>query len=166
MNVRYAVTAILALTTAVMVACDDDDPTGGGAIPELYTAELTGTAERPDPVITTATGTATINFTPGSGSTGQLISYSVTVTGLSGPATAAHIHGPAGPDDAAPIIVPFTITSGSTGGVISSGTIASTGHPTITMDSLVVLLRNGNSYVNVHTGDNPNGEIRGQLARR
>ena len=166
MKVRYAVTAILAITTAVTVACDDDVPTGSGAIPELYLAELTGTAQRPDPVITTATGTATINFTPGSGSSGQLISYSVTVTGLSGPATAAHIHGPAGTDAAAPVIVPFTITSGSIAGVISSGTIASTGHPTISMDSLVVLLRNGNSYVDVHTGANPNGEIRGQLARR
>ena len=166
MKVRFALTAILAITTAGTVACDDDDPTGSGAIPELYTAELTGTAERPDPVITTATGTATINFTPGSGSSGQLISYSVTVAGMIGPASAAHIHGPADPDATAPVIVPFTITSGSTAGVISSGTIASTGHPTISMDSLVVLLRNGNSYVDVHTGANPNGEIRGQLARR
>ena len=95
-----------------------------------------------------------------------MISYSVTVTGLSGPGTAAHLPGPAGTDAAAPVIVPFTITSGSIAGVISSGTIASTGHPTISMDSLVVLLRNGHSYVDVHTGANPNGEIRGQLARR
>jgi len=31
------------------------------------------------------------------------------------------------------------------------------------MDSLAVLLRNGNAYVNVHTAANPNGEIRGQI---
>jgi len=167
MKVRHAVIGLLALTSAVAVACgDDDDPTGGGAIPELYVAELTGAAERPDPVATTATGTATINFTPGSGNTGQLISYSVTVTGLTGQATEAHIHGPAGVDAAAPVIVALTIKSGATSGVIISGTIASTGHPTISMDSLVVLLRNGNSYINVHNAPYPDGEIRGQFTRR
>ena len=167
MKVRHAVIGLLALASAVAVACgDDDDPTGGGAIPELYVAELTGAAERPDPVATTATGTATINFTPGSGNTGQLISYSVTVTGLTGQATEAHIHGPAGVDAAAPVIVALTIKSGATSGVIISGTIASTGHPTISMDSLVVLLRNGNSYINVHNAPYPDGEIRGQFTRR
>ena len=166
MRVQYAVTALLALTTVAVACDDDDDPTGGSAIPELYTAQLTGAAERPDPVATAATGTATINFTPGAGNTGQLILYSVTVTGLSGPATAAHIHGPAGLDAAAPVIVGLTITSGSTTGGIIDGTIASTGHPTITMDSLVALMRNGNSYVNVQTAANPDGEIRGQIVRR
>lgn len=167
MKVRHAVIAVLALTSAIAVACgDDDDPTGGGAIPELYVAQLTGAAERPDPVATTATGTATINFTPGSGNTGQLISYSVTVTGLTGQATEAHIHGPAGVDAAAPVIVALTIKSGATSGEIISGTIASTGHPTISMDSLVVLLRNGNSYINVHNAPYPDGEIRGQFTRR
>jgi len=167
MKVRHVVTTLLTLMTVVAVACGgDDDPTGGGAIPELYVAQMTGDAMRPDPVATTAIGTATINFTPGSGNTGQLISYSVTVTGLTGQATEAHIHGPAGVDAAAPVIVALTIKSGATSGVIISGTIASTGHPTISMDSLVVLLRNGDSYVDVHNAAYPNGELRGQLTRR
>jgi len=33
-------------------------------------------------------------------------------------------------------------------------------------DSLLVLLRNGQAYVNVHTTANPGGEIRGQLVRQ
>jgi hypothetical protein len=31
------------------------------------------------------------------------------------------------------------------------------------MDSLLVLLRNGNAYINIHTAANPDGEIRGQI---
>ena len=167
MKVRHVVTTLLTLMTVVAVACGgDDDPTGGGAIPELYVAQMTGDAMRPDPVATTAIGTATINFTPGSGNTGQLISYSVTVTELTAQATQAHIHGPAGVDATAPTIVSLTIKSGATSGEIISGTIASTGHPTISMDSLVVLLRNGNSYINVHNAPYPDGEIRGQFTRR
>lgn len=166
MKVRYAVTALLALTTAFTVACDDDDDDGTGPVvtPEDFSATLTGAAERPDPVVTTATGSATITFTPASSTTGATGAYSVTVQGLSGPATAAHIHGPGGVDVAAGIIVTFNVTTTSaTSGIIAAGTFTSTGHATIDMDSLGVLLRNGNAYVNVHTAANPNGEIRGQI---
>ena len=166
MKVRYAVTALLALTTAFTVACDDDEDDGTGPVvtPEDFTAALTGAAERPTPVVTTATGTATITFTPASSSTAASVAYSVTVQGLTGPATVAHIHGPAGVDAAASPIVSFNVTTTSTtSGIIAAGVFTSTGHATITMDSLAVLLRNGNAYVNVHTAANPNGEIRGQI---
>ena len=164
MKVRYAVTALLALTTAFTVACDDDDDDGTGPVvtPEDFSAQLTGAAERPTPVVTTATGSAAITFTPASTTTGAVGTYSVTVQGLSGNVTAAHIHGPAGLDAAAGIIVTFTVTP-ATSGIIATGTFTSTGHATINMDSLAVLLRNGNAYVNVHTAANPNGEIRGQI---
>ena len=166
MKVRYAVTALLALTTAFTVACDDDEDDGTGPVvtPEDFTAALTGAAERPTPVVTTATGTATITFTPASASTAASVAYSVTVQGLSGPPTVAHIHGPAGVDAAASPIVSFNVTTTSTtSGIIAAGVFTSTGHATINMDSLAVLLRNGNAYVNVHTAANPNGEIRGQI---
>ena len=64
-------------------------------------------------------------------------------------------------------------------GFVTRGTFQPPASPNqgVTFDSLLVLMRNGNSYVNVHTsdptktthntgpGDFPAGEIRGQLAK-
>ncbi|MEX1258031.1 MAG: CHRD domain-containing protein [Gemmatimonadota bacterium] len=169
MKTHFALFALLALMT---VGCDDDDPTGPGNTDPLESdATLTGAAERPDPVTTDATGTATFTVTKGSttghdpdASGATTVTYSVSVTGLSGPATMAHIHGPAGVEAAAGIIVPLTVTNtAGTTGVIISGSFTTTGNAAVSMDSLVVLMRNGNSYVNVHTAANPPGEIRGQI---
>jgi hypothetical protein len=33
------------------------------------------------------------------------------------------------------------------------------------MDSLLVLMRTGNAYVNVHTSAYPSGELRGQISK-
>jgi hypothetical protein len=164
--------SLLALLALAIVACDDDDDPVGGGMPDPleFSASLTGAAERPDPVTTDATGTATFTVTKGSATgydpdaTGPTtVTYLVSVTGLSGEATAAHIHGPAGLEAAAGAIVPLTVTSTSTSGNIVSGSFTATGHAEISMDSLVVLLQNGNSYVNVHTEANQPGEIRGQI---
>jgi hypothetical protein len=169
MKIHVALVAMLALAA---VGCDDDDDPVGGDIPDPleFTATLTGAAERPDPVTTTATGAATFTVTKGSAtgydpnsSGATTVTYSVTVADLSGPSTMAHIHGPAGVEEAAGVIVPLTVTSSNTSGMIISGTFSTTGNAAVSMDSLVVLLRNGNSYVNVHTDANPPGEIRGQI---
>lgn len=163
MSVRFAVSALLALTTVAAVGCDDDDePTGNETVTENFTANLTGAAERPTPVTTTATGTAT--FTATTTSTGTTVTYSVTVTGLSGPATAAHIHGPADANTAASPIVTLVVSGTGTSGAIISGSFTTTGHATIDIAALLALLRNGNAYVNVHTAANPGGEIRGQIS--
>ena len=161
MNVRFALTALLALTTVAAVGCDDDEPTGNQTVTETFSANLTGAAERPTPVTTTATGAAT--FTAVTTPTGTTVTYSITVTGLSGPATAAHIHGPADANGSATPIVTLAITGTGTSGAIVSGSFTTTGHATIDITALLALLRNGNSYVNVHTSANPGGEIRGQI---
>jgi Cu/Zn superoxide dismutase len=83
------------------------------------------------------------------------LSYSIRVTGLTGPATAAHIHlGAAGAAGA--VIYPFTVTK------VADGTVASGSidlkkpiTATISGDSLKSLLNTGNAYVNVHTSANP-----------
>lgn len=86
--------------------------------------------------------------------TSKTLTWNVDYSGLSGPATAAHIHGPADPGANAGIVVPF------------SGNLASPikGSATLT-DAQIAQLEAGKWYVNIHTEANKPGEIRGQLVR-
>ena len=77
--------------------------------------------------------------------------WTVTYSGLSGPATGGHFHGPAMPGQNAPVVVPFT---GSLASPISGEKILT---PAQASDLLA-----GKWYVNLHTAANPGGEIRGQ----
>ena len=81
-------------------------------------------------------------------------------TDLTGPATAAHIHGPAGPGTNAGVIVSlvpihFPAANPALGGVI-------VGKLAIATNALADLLA-GLNYVNIHTTVYPGGEIRAQL---
>ncbi len=165
MKARTALSALLALTTLTAVACDDndDDDTTAPPITDTFTANLTAGAERPTPTTSTATASATFNSsTTGSTTT---ISYTVTITGgtLSGPITAAHIHGPADANSAANPIVTLTVAGTGTTGVVVTGSFSSTGSATTDMAQLIALMKAGNTYINLHTTANPSGEIRGQI---
>jgi Cu/Zn superoxide dismutase len=147
---RHQAIAALVLALAIGVAgCDDDDETGPSN--PQFTAALTTTS---------ATGTTT--FTQN----GTTFSYTIDVTGLSSNATAAHIHGPASTTENAGILVPLTPVAAQTSGRIATGTFTAaniTAGTNVSFDSLLVLMRNGNAYVNVHTGNHPAGEVRGQI---
>jgi hypothetical protein len=161
MKARHALTALLALST-LAVACDDDDEDPNGPPDtEQLSANLDGAAERPTPVNTAATGDA--DFTISTSGATTTITYSVSVAGLSGPVTAAHIHGPAGTEATADPIVPLTVTSQGTSGVVVSGSFTTTGNGAISIATLVQHMLAGNTYINIHTAANPNGEIRGQI---
>ena len=136
-----------------------------------YKATLTGAQEVP-PVTTSGSGTFNATFDEGS----QILSYTLTFTGLTSNATLAHIHGPAASGVNADVLVNFsdvtggrTITLGGTSGS-GSGTINLTSTSVITAtvsgDSLRKLLDSGNAYVNVHTATNGGGELRGQITRQ
>jgi hypothetical protein len=105
----------------------------------------------PGPGITNAgKGSATASLDTAT----KTLTWTVGYSGLSGPATAAHIHGPADPGANAGIVVPFT------------GNLASPikGSATLT-DAQISQLEAGKWYVNIHTEANKGGEIRGQLVR-
>lgn len=82
----------------------------------------------------------------------HVLSWKVDYSGLSGPATMAHIHGPAAVGVAAGVIVKM-------GPAVESPIV---GQGVLTSEQ-EAQLRGGQYYVNVHTAANPKGEIRGQL---
>ncbi len=128
-----------------------------------YKAQLSGANERPNANASTATGTATYTLK------GNILSYVVTVSGLTTPATASHIHVGAA-SVSGPVIVPYvtgSVQSGNvTAGMIDLSSTISNGTSTITGDSLKVLLNNGNAYTNVHTSTYGGGEVRGQIVKQ
>ena len=79
--------------------------------------------------------------------------YRATYSGLSGPATMAHLHGPAAPGANAPPIV-----------MIQDAASPISGTAILTADQAADLLA-GKWYFNVHTQAHQGGEIRGTVKR-
>ena len=77
-------------------------------------------------------------------------------TGLSAPASASHIHGPALPGANAGVLFPFSGVPAATSGSIPQQTFPITA-------TQVGYLLNGQLYMNVHDVNFGGGEIRGQL---
>jgi len=80
------------------------------------------------------------------------LSYTMTYMGLTGPATAAHFHGPAAAGANAGVVVPIGMPPAN----------PATGTVTLT-DAQIKDLEAGKWYANVHTAQNKGGEIRGQM---
>jgi len=109
---------------------------------------LTSASEVP-PNDSTAKGTADVDFDTAS----KVLTWKVNYSGLTGPATMAHFHGPAEPGKNAGIMVPFKdVASGAQG----SATLT---------DAQAAALMDGKMYVNVHTKAHPGGEIRAQVTK-
>lgn len=136
--------------------------------PRNFRAHLSGENEVP-PVDTDARGQAIFQLDR----TGTELRYKLIVANIEN-VFMAHIHNaPAGqnggvvtwlyPEDGPPP----ELISGRFDGVLAEGTITaadlvgSLGGGS--MDDLVTLLENGTAYVNVHTTQNPAGEVRGQI---
>lgn len=133
------------------LGCGDDE--------ETFTATLSGANQVPNAVQTTASGTATFTVTGD-----RVMSYSITVSEIQN-VTAAHIHdGAAGVngDILVDLFAPEQPT-GSVNGVLVSSTFDNSGISQGNFDDLLVKMRAGTVYVNVHTQENPAGEIRGQI---
>jgi mono/diheme cytochrome c family protein len=141
--------AALIATTAVVLA----QPANPLVTPEsaTHTATLTGAEEVP-PVQTTASGNAWVLFDPQT----NTLSWTVEFSGLSGPATGAHFHGPADVGATAGVVV--SLVADPAAGFASP----IQGTATITAEQ-AAQFTGGMWYVNVHTAANPAGEIRGQV---
>ena len=114
-----------------------------------FKAALTGPAETP-PTDSKGVGTVDATYDDATKTLGWTINYS----GLTGPALAAHFHGPAAARTAAPIEVPLT---GSLDSPIK-------GSATLT-DAQAKDLTSGMMYFNIHTAAHKPGEIRGQMEK-
>ena len=119
---------------------------GAQAATLKFAAALKGADEVP-PNATTGSGQVTATLDTAT----KAFSYTVTYDGLTGPAVAAHFHGPAAPSvNAPPVIMIMSLAS------------PITGTATLT-DAQIADLTLGKWYFNVHTAANKGGEIRGQL---
>src|SRR3954469_2396593 len=112
------------------------------------TAKLTAKQEIPKPTVKDAGAHGSFTATLA----GKKLKWKLTFSGLTGPATAAHIHigamGKAGPV-----------------AVALCGPCKSGAHGTATLSAaLLKKIDKHLAYVNVHTAKNPAGEIRGQVA--
>jgi CHRD domain-containing protein len=121
----------------------------GPALADKMKATLDSKSEVP-PNASAGTGTADIDYDPAS----KKLSWKVTYSGLSGPATMAHFHGPAETGKNAGVAVPIP----------NAGSSPVEGSATLT-DAQAADLMAGKYYVNIHTAANPGGEIRGQVTK-
>jgi hypothetical protein len=124
-------------------------------------ASLSGQEEVP-PVDTQATGMA--EFTPVI-PTNETVDFNVNATNIQG-VTAGHIHQGAVGENGE-VVVPLFNFDTPQDMVSENGTITAemlTGPMEgMTIADLINAMKEGNTYVNIHTEQNPNGEIRGQL---
>jgi hypothetical protein len=118
---------------------------------QTYKGTLSGGAESP-PVQTTAKGSAAVNLDTAT----KQISWRVDYSGLTGPATAAHIHCGAAAGANAGVAVPLGPATGLASPITGSAAMT---------DAQIADLTAGKCYVNIHTEKNKGGEARGQLAQ-
>ncbi len=83
----------------------------------------------------------------------RTLTWTITYTGLSGPAIGAHFHGPGEAGRNAGITLHFRSTASPING------------SQVVTETQAAEILSGRWYINIHTERNPGGEIRGQLLR-
>lgn len=149
MSYRQALRALLAASAAVVLVA------GCGMMPGqskqvTFTTQLRGANEVP---ANTSNASGQVDAMLDKDT--NLLRWQLTYAGLSGPATAAHFHGPAPVGANAGVVVPFA----------SPVTSPQSGQATLTAAQVADLMA-GKWYANVHTAQFPGGEIRGQMTVR
>jgi hypothetical protein len=157
---RLLLTGPLVLALALVIPAHADT---------IYSAILLGSNEVP-PTGSPATGTGLFTLS------GNFLTINETFTGLTAPASAAHIHCcvPAGVN--AMVAIPFTPFPNATSGTFNTIvdlSLASTytagfitqegGTVALAEAGFIAAFNSGNTYANIHNANFPGGEIRGQI---
>ena len=145
------------------------------AVPMTFVGNLSGANEVP-PVASSGTGLATVILDP----TAQTLQVNATFSGLTSNDVAAHIHccAPLGTNVGVATTVPafpgfpLGVTSGTYNSVVFDLTQSTIYNPAfVTLEgglaqaeaALIAGIEGGQTYFNIHTVNNPGGEIRSQL---
>jgi hypothetical protein len=160
LGITLGMMAVLGLVAAVAAAPPQQ--------PRNFVAPLSGDEEVPM-VDTRARGVAIFQLSPD----GTELSYRLIASNIEN-ILQAHIHAPGAAGVNAPVVVflypegpPPQLIPGRHNGTLATGTITSSDliGPLAdgTLADLLDAIADGEAYVNVHTTQNPGGEIRGQL---
>jgi hypothetical protein len=159
-KILIVVAAVIALATLSFAADNMSDK----PMVEKMTFVASLTSGEVMPAITSeAKGKATFHLSKD----GMSLRYKVWVKNLED-VTAAHIHtGKMGQNGPPIALIKFTAKAGKFSGTLAKGVITDkelmTSYKGKTMQDLLDAIKSGDTYVNVHTKKNPDGEIRGQL---
>lgn len=138
-------------TKAEVKIAENDSPAVINPVQKTFVASLNNLQEvpvRPSNGI----GTGVVSITDEATGAAKM---SLNFSGLTSPANAAHIHGPAVEGQNAPVLFPIAVPAATSG---SANDVAFTMTP-----AQLTQLRQGLFYFNVHTNNFPGGEIRGQI---
>jgi hypothetical protein len=131
-----------------------------------FDARLTGASEVP-PVQTDASGYTDLDVEREDGQ--RVVDYHLYITNIEG-VTQGHIHRGTSSENGPVVVSLFNASTPTTpvpGGQVAEGHITSADLmgplQGMQLDDLIALMQNGTAYVNVHTEQNPEGEIRGTV---
>ena len=141
MNKSAALLATFALAIGLGV-------TAASAETVTLKADLKGSNEVP-PNSSAGSGTAQATLDTET----KVLTWTITYKDLSGPAVAAHFHGPSEPGKNAGIVLPFKSPQSPIEGTATLS------------DAQISDLLAGKWYANIHTAANPGGELRGNMVK-
>lgn len=130
-----------------------------------FSASLSGSNEVPG-VSTGSAGTVTVSLNQATG----VVTYRIDVFNMPVGTTAAHFH-VGGVGVSGPVVINFTVITnisndfGITGTASATDLVPRAAQGINSWEDFTQALQLGNIYVNVHSTNNPGGEIRGQVVR-
>ena len=144
----FASFSAAALVTLGLAGCGTKMPAASNMV--AFTTQLRGANEVP-PIVSSGSGSVDAAFNKDT----MQLKWKVNFSGMTGPATAGHFHGPAAVGANAGVALGWTnpIVTGMQGSATLTAAQAAD-------------LMSGKWYANVHSAAFPGGELRGQMAVR